>query len=85
MRVSLFSQDERFLHHIVIASGTSRWMANDVFGYRGIATSDAVENLVESDFRSFRFAMFAAANEALRLKQRRFVDKYNVGLLGIRL
>jgi hypothetical protein len=80
---SLFRQDERFLHDIVIASGTSGWMANDVFGYRGIATGDAVKDLVETDFRPLGLAMLTAANEHLSFEQCGLIDKYDVGVLRV--
>ena len=77
----LFGEDERLLHHFVMAAGTKGRAANDVFGYRGIATGDVVEYLVETEFRSFGFTMLAAGNEALRFEQRRLIDKYDIGLL----
>ena len=79
----LFRQDERFLHYIVIASGTSGRMANDVFGYRGITTGDAVKDLVETDFRPLGLAMLTAANEHLGFEQCGLIDKYDVGVLRV--
>ena len=80
---SLFRQDERFLHDIVIASGTSSWMANDVFSYGGIAAGDTVKDLVETDFRPLGFAMLTAADEHLGFEQCGLINKYDVGILGV--
>ena len=58
-------------------------MADDVFSDRWIATGDAVENLVETDFRPLRFAMLTTADEDLCFDQCRFINKDDIRLFGV--
>ena len=79
----LFRQDERFFHHIVIALGASGWVADDIFGHRGIAASDAVQDLVETDFRPLGLAILTAADEHLGFEECWLINKYDVGILRV--
>jgi hypothetical protein len=58
-------------------------MANDVFGYRGIAAGDAVKDLVETNFRPLGLAMLTTADEHLGFEQCWLINKYDVGILGV--
>src|SRR5216117_2622054 len=75
----LIRNDQRLLHHFVLAVGASGRMANDILGDGRITAGDSVQQIIKGDFCGLRCAMFTTGDELFGLSQCRFINENHLG------